>query len=223
MKIALLGHAAVLIESRAGRRLLIDPYESGGFDGKMAYAPITDRVDAVVCTHQHADHCAVHTLPGAPAHVEEGEVCGFRITRHRLWHDEWEGRRFGGEVSALRVEVAGEGVVVHLSDVGHSPGAREVEALRGADVLCVPVGGFFTIGAAQAWEWCQRLESRMIVPMHYKTGRCGLELEPLEVFLGWASGQKRIEALDRDVICVDDFEGEVVFTPIMRYDDVIPS
>lgn len=211
MWITLLGHAAVLIESCDGTSLLIDPYESGGFDGKMGYAPITQRADFVVCTHDHADHCALHTLSGDPQHITGAcALAGpFVVTRHTLAHDEYGGRRFGGLVDALRIEVDGM-VCVHLSDVGHSPGVQDIEALWGADVVCVPVGGFYTIGAAQAREWCVRLGARVIIPMHYATPDCGLPLEPLEYFMAQMRHLYEPRDVDEPVICVDDYKTQVV-------------
>ena len=178
MNIHLLGHAAVALEDARGT-LIIDPFESGGFGGAMAYPPISMRADWVVCTHEHLDHCAVHTLPGAPERVEQGCFGPFEIARVRAEHDEYGGRRRGGSVDLLEVRW-GERRVVHLSDVGHSPRREQVERLRGADVLLVPAGGFFTIGAAQAREWAQRLAPRWVIPVHYKTPSCQLRLRGVE-------------------------------------------
>lgn len=217
MKLSLYGHAAVLIESEEGTRLLVDPYESGGFEGKMAYAPIEDAVDAVVCTHDHADHCALHTLAGDPHHMTgaRAQWGGFTVVRHSLQHDEYGGRRFGGEVSALRVEVDGL-VVVHLSDVGHSPGVEDIEALWGADVVCVPVGGFYTIGAAQAREWCDRLGARVVIPMHYRTSSCQLPIDPIEYFVAHMRHQGVSSDVDDLRLCVDDDSTRMVVLEMMR-------
>ncbi len=216
MSLELLGHAALIIESRDGSRLLIDPYESGGFGGKMAYAPITRRIDFVACTHDHLDHCAWHMLEGDPEVLDDSphQMAGpFDVRRHTLEHDEYGGRRFGGEVDALRVEVDGV-VYLHLSDVGHSPGIEDIEALRGVDVLCVPVGGFYTIGATQAMEWCERLGARVVVPMHYRTPDCGLPIDGVEYFLAQVRHVYRVERVDDHLIRVDDYKTRVVVLPM---------
>lgn len=176
MEARFLGHAAVLLTSSDGTTLLIDPYNPGGFDGKMAYAPIAWRADAVVCSHAHLDHCGVSDLPNEPHPIEgDGDFGPFTVRRHRAFHDEYGGRRRGGAVDVLEIGVDGL-TLVHLSDVGHSPTAALTAALARPDVLFVPVGGFFTIGAAQAHEWYRRLAARVVIPLHYKTDRCGLSL-----------------------------------------------
>ncbi len=166
------GHATIALEVDE-QTLLIDPYEPGGFGGLMRYAPITAPVDWVVCSHQHADHCAVAGLKGRARLIEAGRAGPFHITRHTLAHDEYEGRRRGGMVDALVIEAQGLRVV-HLSDVGQSPTPELVAALRRPDALVVPVGGYYTIGAAQAWEWARRLDPGCALPVHQRTPWCGL-------------------------------------------------
>jgi L-ascorbate metabolism protein UlaG (beta-lactamase superfamily) len=182
LQLRFLGHAAVLLQAADGTSLLFDPYNPGGFDGQMAYGPIPYAPDLVVCTHGHADHAATADLVAGYGHlVEAGRHGPYTITRHRAWHDEYQGRRRGGAVDLIGVEVDGLRLV-HLSDVGHSPGPCCLEALGAVDVLLVPVGGFYTIGPAQAWEWSARLGARLIVPIHYRTPRCDLPLGPAEPF-----------------------------------------
>lgn len=162
--------------SQDGTALLIDPYNPGGFGNKMAYAPIAHRADAVVCSHEHLDHCGIAYLPNQPHHIEgDGEFGPFAVRRHRAFHDEYGGRRRGGAVDVLEIAVDGMRLV-HLSDVGHSPTSELVAALGRPDVLFVPVGGFYTIGAAQAYEWHRRLAPWVVIPLHYKTESCGLPI-----------------------------------------------
>lgn len=221
MKLELLGHACVVITSEvSGKRLMLDPYEPGGFGGKMAYLPITHEVDAVLCTHDHLDHCAVDGLPGSPPRLsierrEEGArdgrefmaaraPDGFEVSAFTLDHDEYGGRRFGGEVLACKITCDGW-TLLHLSDVGHSPGVREVQWAGEVDVLLVPTGGLYTIGALQAVEWVERIGPKLIVPMHYQTSACHLPIGGLDLFLArLPPGIERIDpALDDHTICVD--------------------
>ena len=174
------GHACVGLWTSRGEGLVLDPYEPGGFGGLMAFSPIKLRYDWVACSHEHLDHAAVHTLPGSPRILES---CGggFTLRRHRVAHDEYDGRRRGGMVDMLQVEVEGARIL-HASDVGQSPWPADIDALRGPDVLIIPIGGFFTIGAAQAVEWIQRLDPKVVLPVHDKRPECGLPLRELEIF-----------------------------------------
>lgn len=191
------GHAMALIEASGGERLLVDPCPDGALGGAMRYGEVP-AAEVVVMTHAHADHAGVSAVPGSPVVWERGRWGPFEITRVPGWHDEYAGRRRGGAVDLVVIEVDGWRLV-HLGDVGQSPSAEQVAALGRVDVLMVPVGGFYTIGAAQAWEWCARLGARWVVPNHYKTARCGLGLRGVEVFEAWGPARGVVEALELGV------------------------
>ena len=73
--------------------------------------------------------------------------------------------------------------VAHLGDFGQAALREEQAAAIGAvDLLFVPVGGRFTIGAQEAAAVVARLRPRWVVPMHYRTPRINF-LEPAEGFL----------------------------------------
>lgn len=181
MRLIFYGHACVGLVSEQGSSLLLDPYEPGGFGGKMAYAPIQARYDWVVCSHQHLDHCAVEGLPGDPVVVDQGCFGPFEVRLHRVAHDEYEGRRRGGFVNMLEIIVDGL-TLLHGADVGQSPTPALIEALRRPDVWLVPVGGFFTIGAAQAAEWTRRLDPKLVIAIHDKRAQCALPIRGVEAF-----------------------------------------
>lgn len=181
------GHAAVGVRDASGSTLVVDPYNPGGFDGKMGYEPIPVQADYAVSSHEHFDHAAFEDLPGGkPVVVEEGMAGPFEIRRFTFAHDEYAGERFGGDVEALRIDVD-DVSVLHLSDVGQSPAGAIPARMRGCDVALVPVGGFYTVGAAQAWEWTRRLGARVVIPIHFKTPVCGLPLHRLDPFLTYFS------------------------------------
>ena len=172
------GHGCFELEAPCGQRLIIDPYEPGGLGGAIGYGPVSTRADWVVCSHGHGDHAAVASLPGAPELLEGGDVQRggpFVVRRVAAWHDEYGGRRRGGPVDLLCVEVGGWRVA-HLWDVGQSPTPEQIEGLGEVDLALIPVGGFYTIGAAQGWEWGRRLGAPWVVPCHQKTARCGLSI-----------------------------------------------
>ena len=190
MNLDLLGHACVALQSAAGETLLVDPYASGQFDGRLAYDPIDVAPDFVVCSHGHADHAAISAVPGEFELVDEGRAGDFSVRRIPAWHDEYDGRRRGGSVDILDIEADGARVL-HLSDVGQSPIGSIVESIRHPDVLLVPVGGFFTIGAAQAWEWIERIQPRCAIPIHQRTPACSLPIRDAEAFAAWRSESAR--------------------------------
>ena len=58
-----------------------------------------------------------------------------------------------------------------------------MEALGTVDVLLVPVGGGKGLNAAQAAEIISLIEPSIVVPMHFRTSKTKLKLDPLSRFL----------------------------------------
>ena len=59
MKLTFNGHACVTLESSDGRTVVMDPYRSGAFGGKLSHAPLCVAADVVTVTHYHVDHSHV--------------------------------------------------------------------------------------------------------------------------------------------------------------------
>jgi L-ascorbate metabolism protein UlaG (beta-lactamase superfamily) len=75
--------------------------------------------------------------------------------------------------------------IAHLGDLGHLLTDEQLKAIGPVDVVLIPVGGFFTIDAAQATRVIDQLKPRtIVVPMHYKTDVLVIkELAPVDAFL----------------------------------------
>jgi L-ascorbate metabolism protein UlaG (beta-lactamase superfamily) len=76
--------------------------------------------------------------------------------------------------------------ICHLGDLGDVLSDHAQEALNGADVLLVPVGGGNALNAEQAVRVIAQIEPRLIIPMHYATSAYkpnGSALDPVEKFL----------------------------------------
>ena len=185
------GHGCVGLTASDGTRLIVDPFEAGALRGKLRYEPIPTPADYAICTHDHEDHSAVDAIPGdRPVVVDAGTAGPFEIARWSFDHDEYGGTRFGGRVDVLRIDVD-DRTVVHASDIGQSPGPTLPPELHDPDLLAIPVGGFYTAGAAQAWEWCRRLDPSVILPVHYRTPVCDLPLDPIAPFLAYGADVRR--------------------------------
>lgn len=179
MKIKYLAHAAFLITSEEGIKIVTDPYTtSPGF----GYGEITETADIVTVSHEHGDHNNVASVRGNPKAVRTTEeVKGIKIKGVVTAHDETGGSQ-RGKNTIFCFTINGINVC-HAGDLGHELTAEQVQAIGKVDVLMIPVGGFFTIDAAAATRTCDQLKPKAIFPMHYKTGKSGLPIAGVDDFL----------------------------------------
>lgn len=185
MKIQWLGHSAFLLQTQDGTRIVMDPYESGAYGGGIGYGPIELEADVVTVSHdQHEDHNHTDTVRGEPLVLKgpgEDTARGISFRRVHTYHDQSEGSERGENyVFCIRADGM---QVVHAGDLGHVLNASQVEAIGQPDVLLIPIGGTFTVDPAEATQVIDQLKPRIVVPMHFKTPKCGFPLETVEAFL----------------------------------------
>lgn len=179
MKIRWLGHAAFLLES-GGTTIITDPFKK-----HVGYPVFTGSVDIVTVSHDHNDHNAVGLLKGYSTVLHEAgdyEVSGISIKGFESFHDKQQGRQRGKNIIFL---ISAEGMnLVHLGDLGHELEPEQVEAIGRVDLLLLPVGGYYTIDAEDAFKVAGLLNPGIIIPMHYQTQHCNIkELAPVEGFI----------------------------------------
>ena len=163
MKITYLGHASFLLETAAGTRIVTDPYGQDILPHPVAAA------DVVTMSHEHFDHCDLTQVAGEYVAVnttEERTVRDVKIACVPCWHDEVQGRKRGHNRAYI---FEADGLkIVHLGDLGEAPTPALIAACSGADVLLIPVGGFFTLSGEAAAAAVKTLRPRLTVPMHYR-------------------------------------------------------
>jgi L-ascorbate metabolism protein UlaG (beta-lactamase superfamily) len=167
MKVKYLGHAAFVITSNSGVKIITDPYATGP---DLTYGEITESADIVTVSHGHHDHNNVATVGGNPEVVSRagGSVIkGIEFIGIASYHDEAGGSLRGDNI-IFCFEMDGVRVC-HLGDLGHRLDDKQLKEIGSVDVLLIPVGGFYTIDAKVATEVCEQLKPRVIIPMHYKT------------------------------------------------------
>ncbi len=200
MKVKWLGHSAFIITSSDGTRILTDPYKPGSFDGAVGYGPITEAVDVVTVSHDHDDHNGVEGLPGRPEVVRscgEHEMHGLRVRGFGCYHDESKGSERGANIIFV---IEADGIrVCHLGDLGHALSPDAIHEIGAVDVLLIPVGGFFTIGAGQAAVIAGALEAKVIIPMHFKTESLGFPVAPVDDFLKEMGSYERPETSEVEI------------------------
>lgn len=184
MNLTWLGHACFLLE-QDGFRIAVDPYT--GVDG---YPDLQVRAHQTACSHGHHDHSAAEQVTLLP----EPKDSPFSIRRVGTFHDDQNGALRGD--NAVQIFTAGSVTAVHLGDLGHQLTPEQAAAIGPADVLLVPVGGYYTIDAQGAKAVCDCLRPRCVVPMHYYHPPYGIDrLASVEDFLSlWpAAAVHRLE------------------------------
>jgi L-ascorbate metabolism protein UlaG (beta-lactamase superfamily) len=193
MKAKWLGHSAFLLSAADNTRIITDPYVAGSYDGALGYGPITETADGVSVSHDHPDHSGQDALPGNPKLVRglgEHSVGSVTIKGFRTWHDASKGAQ-RGENTVFVYEIDGLRVC-HLGDLGHLLDEKTAGDIGQVDVLMVPVGGFYTIDAKEATEVARLLGAKVVIPMHYKTGKLGFDIAGVEGFLSGKDNVNRI-------------------------------
>jgi L-ascorbate metabolism protein UlaG (beta-lactamase superfamily) len=198
MRLTYFGHSSFLVETADGTRVILDPYRHGAFDGAVGYAPVDEKAEVVVASHEHDDHGACDTIPGDPlilVHPTSETIGSLTITGVDVSHDESGGSERGKNTIAVLDD--GDVRLVHLGDLGHTLDSATIEALGRVDILLVPVGGFFTIDHQQAAEVVGSLSPRIVIPMHYKTTAVDFPISPVDPFL---ATQANVERRDDSVL-----------------------
>jgi L-ascorbate metabolism protein UlaG (beta-lactamase superfamily) len=191
MRLTYFAHSSFLVETADGTRVILDPYRHGAFGGAVGYAPIDEKADVVVASHDHDDHGACDTIGGEPLvflHPTSQTIGSLSITGVDVAHDESGGSERGKNTIAILDD--GDIRLVHLGDLGHTLEPATVQALGRVDILLVPVGGFFTIDHEQAAEVVESLRPRIVIPMHYKTTAVDFPISAVDPFL---ATQKKVE------------------------------
>lgn len=184
MRITWYGHAAFRIES-GGLRVILDPYRSPDSGG---YAPINEPADVVVVSHEndrYHSHLGQIPPPFEVIRALEMPPDGqeFRGLRFKAIHVFENARRLPEDEVTI-VHFRAEGLhLVFLGDLGHPLTDAEVAPIRGADLVLIAAGGPPTIDFPDIPPLLDAIGPRLILPMHYKTPKINLAIQPVERFL----------------------------------------
>jgi L-ascorbate metabolism protein UlaG (beta-lactamase superfamily) len=193
MKVKWLGHAAFLITSDEGTKIITDPYQPGMFG--LNYGKIEETADIVVVSHDHPDHNHVQSVPGNPQVVKGSgthKVKGIEFKGTPSYHDESNGKERGpNDIFCFMVN----GVrICHMGDLGHTLSDRQMADIGEVDVLFIPVAGTYTVDAATAKKVVDQVRPRVVIPMHFKTDKCpSFPVTDAEPFLAGKTDVKRMD------------------------------
>ena len=157
MKITWLGHSCFIVESQ-GYQIVLDPYQDGSVPG---FAPIRVEADQVLCSHGHGDHSGTECVS-----LRQGAASPFTVETIDTWHDDKNGAKRGP--NTIHILSDGQCRIAHLGDLGCDLTLEQKDKLRRLTALLIPVGGFFTINAAQTKALVDELAPTVAIPMHYR-------------------------------------------------------
>ncbi|APW62949.1 MBL fold metallo-hydrolase [Paludisphaera borealis] len=203
MRIKWYGHAAFLIETQ-GLRIILDPYRSPDSGG---YEPIDEPTDLVIVSHEndrYHSHLGQIVRPFEVVRAlelpEGGEVV--RSLRFEAVHVFETPERMPEDEVAI-VHFRSEDLhVAFLGDLGHALNETELAPIRGADVVLIAAGGPPTIDFPEIPALLDAIGAKVVVPMHYKTPKINLAIQPLERFLEVLPGD-RVERIADSVFNVE--------------------
>ena len=192
MKITWFGHAAFLVEGvnpeGEAVRIILDPYNYPACGG---YLPINEEADIVSISHHneryHSDLSAIH---GDYELIDALEHAGKSLTRKGVEFSVFEVYETDdGEGPNCLVKFELEGITVaHQGDLGHRVEGGALEFLENTDVLLALAGGPPTIKIPDLVNLVAETSPPLVLPMHYKTPSCNLDLQPVEDFLAACKG-----------------------------------
>ena len=174
--------------------IVTDPH-----DGRsIGIKPPQVKADLILVSHGHFDHNSVKTVSkgstkviDSPGNHEEFEI---KIKGIKAYHDNANGER-RGENCIFNFKLEGLNIC-HLGDLGHTPNSDQVNALGQIDILFIPIGNVFTIGAQEAWKTIKLLKPKVAIPMHYRVGGLSLSIQPIDPFL---TSTDRIERVGNEI------------------------
>jgi len=173
------GHACFEITNKVV--IVTDPH-----DGKSIGIPVPSVTgDIILVSHDHYDHNSVKTVEkddsAVVRDVGRRKVEEVTIEGIPSYHDEVQGGKRGSNI--IFKFTVDDITFCHLGDLGHEPDEELIAKIGEVDVLFIPVGGTFTIDADGAWRTFQKINPKIVVPMHYKIPGLSLPISDIDPFL----------------------------------------
>jgi len=208
------GHSCFKITNQGGRLIIItDP-----FDKKIGLNPPRCSADIVTVSHQHYDHNNVSAITGMessqPFIIDspgEYEIKGVSIVGCRSFHDKEKKEQniiYLMEIDRIRV--------CHLGDLGQDKlEDKQIEKIGNVDVLMIPVGGNYTIGAKRAVKIINQVEPSIVIPIHYKLPGLKINLDDVKEFLK-EMGLNGIAPVDKLTVKKKDLLGKQIEVVVMK-------
>ncbi|MEG1257190.1 MBL fold metallo-hydrolase [Clostridium sp.] len=190
MRITWFGHSCFLIENSIGETILMDP-----FNKCLGGLPYKGSADITTISHDHFDHNYTALInPGSmiinsPCIYETPSI---KIQGILCYHDKVKGAKRGENIIYL-IETDGFRFC-HLGDLGHTLSDKELDIIGSLDVLFIPVGGNFTLEPETASKVCYKIQSKLVIPMHYKIPSINFPVPGIEKFIAFMKNAMNLKS-----------------------------
>ena len=202
MNLTWYGHSCFKYESE-NCSAVFDPFRPGSVSGYKDLPELS--ASAVFCSHTHGDHF----FPEAVS--PDYRFSDMKVKRIPCFHDDCSGKKRG--LNLITVVECDNMKIAHLGDLGHVPDEDILSALRGTDILMIPVGGFYTIGPETAYDMVRKISPKVCVPMHYRQGKLGYDvISELQDFLKFFA-KNEVVFLSTNTVTDQDLEKGLVLIP----------
>lgn len=215
MKIKWLGHSSFVLTESTGISVVTDPFDPDF----VGYGYDKPDVDVVTVSHDHGDH---GFLDGVGSYKEvfrkpgQYEYNGIHILGVPSFHDDEEGKLRGKNV-IFKFRMDGVNIC-HMGDIGEPCSPELIERLMPVNVLMIPVGGNYTVDAEIAKEYVDRLMPDIVIPMHYKTKHCELDIDKVDKFLRLFDDESVEEDVEELELDRNDFNESIPSTRVAVFD-----
>jgi len=175
MRITWYGHAAFLLEGE-GLRIITDP-----FSPESGYDAIDEPADVLLMSqdddrfHSHAESVKAKpvTIVGRGLAEDGVSALGVHFRALQVWENVARDKNLNGMFHFTLDGVR----VAHMGDIGHGLNDGECAELHGVDVLLAITGGNHTIAIPDLVDAIARIEPKVVIPMHFQTGKVRLNIQ----------------------------------------------
>lgn len=184
------------------------------FDKSIGLTPPRVTADIITVAHDHADHNNIKAIGGEPFIIDgpgEYELKGVKVLGAASFHNQKKGEEKG--LNTIYVIEVDKIRICHLGDLGQERLSDEqIEKIGQVDILLIPVGGTYTIGAKQAITIINQIDPKLVIPMHYQLPNLTVKLDGIEKFLKeiGLGKQKPVEKLTLKKKDVGEGEAKVI-------------
>ena len=180
MEITWYGYSCFRFMERGMASVVTDPFDSD----VIGFEPLKLRADIVTVSHDMPGHNFTSAVKGTahqivgPGEFEIGDVF---ITGVQT---DFNPRKSAEKPRNTLYVFDFDGLTVaHLGDLRSVPTQSEIEAMGTVNVVLVPVGDGESLNASKAAEVISLLEPNIVIPMHYASSACKIQLDPLSKFM----------------------------------------